>query len=203
MFTGIITHLGLIEEIIEKPSCDLLLKISTDKNKVERKLENGCSIACNGICLTLIEKEIQGEKIIFSFEASKETCDKTTLKNWKVAQKINLEFALRAGDELGGHLVSGHVDGLAKIIAIKNINASHQFTFEALKDLMKFIAQKGSATIDGVSLTVNDVEKNSFHINVISHTFKNTIFQNYKIGDSANLEIDIIARYAAKLSQHD
>jgi len=198
MFTGIITNLGKVESLSSNKKNDLLLKISTNK-KISRKLEIGCSIACNGICLTLVEKKISGTKIIFSFQASEETCKKTNLKNWSVGQLINLEFALRFGDELGGHLVSGHVDGIAKILAIKPIKTSHQFTFEAQKDLMKFITEKGSVTLNGVSLTVNEVEKNSFNINVISHTLKNTNFQNAKIGDSINLEIDTIARYIQKL----
>jgi riboflavin synthase len=195
MFTGIITHLGKVEALKFDAKKDLLLKISTDKNQVKRSLQNGCSIACNGICLTLIKKEISGKKIIFSFQASKETCDKTNLKDWKISQEINLEFALRAGDELGGHMVLGHVDTTTKITEIKKIKGSHQFTFETKKELMKFIAPKGSVTLDGVSLTVNEVKKNSFSVNIIPHTFANTIFQNYKIKNSVNLEIDSIARY--------
>jgi len=198
MFTGIITHLGKVESLSFNKKNDLLLKISTNK-KISRKLEIGCSIACNGICLTLIEKKLSGAKIIFAFQASEETCSKTNLKNWSVGQLINLEFALRFGDELGGHLVSGHVDGVAKITAIKSIKTSHRFTFETKKELMKFITEKGSVTLDGISLTVNEVKKNSFSINAISHTLKNTNLQNAKIGDSINLEIDTIARYIQKL----
>ena len=199
MFTGIITNIGNLESLTKNSKKDLLLKISTDKN-LKRKLEIGCSIACNGICLTLVKKEIAAKKIIFSFQASNETCEKTTLKNWSVNQKVNLEFALRVGDELGGHMVLGHVDGTAEIKAVKRIKDSHKFTFVAPKNLMKFITQKGSVTLDGVSLTVNEVEKNQFSINAIVHTLENTVLKNSKIGDLVNLEIDAIARYVERLN---
>lgn len=198
MFTGIITNIGKIESLNKNSTKDLLLKISTDKNKVTRKLEIGCSIACNGICLTLIKKEIKGSKLLFSFQASNETCKKTTLKNWQLQEEINLEFALRVGDEFGGHIVSGHVDTTGKIKTIKQIKDSHIFTFIAPKNLMKFIAKKGSITVDGVSLTVNEVKNNEFSVNLIQHTIENTIFKNAKIGDLVNLEIDTIARYILK-----
>ena len=198
MFTGIITNLGTVEELKTNSKKDLLLKIST-KKVTGRKLEIGCSIACNGVCLTLIKKEIKGTKNIFSFQASNETLQKTTLKNWQVGDVINLEFALRMGDELGGHLVSGHVDAVGKISAIKAIKESHKFTFSAPKELMKFIAAKGSVTIDGTSLTVNEVDKNSFSVNLIAHTIANTKFKNSKVGDSVNLEIDLLARYFERM----
>ncbi len=198
MFTGIITHLGQVEVLEMNSKKDLLLKISTNK-VTNRKLEIGCSIACNGTCLTLIKKEIKGKKHIFSFQASKETLAKTTLKNWQVGDIINLEFALRMGDELGGHLVSGHIDAVGKISEITTIKDSHKFTFNAPQDLMKFIATKGSITIDGTSLTVNEVTKNSFSVNLIAHTIKNTIFQNSKVGDAVNLEIDLLARYFERM----
>lgn len=201
MFTGIITNLGRVESLESNDSKDLLLKISTNNLNIKRDLEIGCSIACNGICLTLIEKNLKSEEITLSFQASNETCEKTTLKNWKINQLINLEFALRMGDELGGHMVLGHVDEAAKIIAIKPIKDSHQFTFTAPENLNKFISEKGSITIDGTSLTINNVEGNNFRINVISHTLENTIFNNSKIGDLVNLEVDAMARYAAKILQ--
>jgi riboflavin synthase len=193
MFTGIITHLGKISELKKNPKKDLLLKISV-VGKINRKLVIGCSIACNGICLTLIEQK----KSLLSFQASKETCEKTTLENWKIGEEINLEFALRAGDELGGHMVLGHVDGTAKILAIQPIKDSKKFTFSAKKELMKFIAEKGSVTINGASLTVNEVEKNSFSVNLIPHTIANTAFKDSAVNDFINLEIDVIARYVLR-----
>lgn len=193
MFTGIITHQGQVVELKQNAKRDLLLKISVAQ-KITRKLAIGCSIACNGICLTLIEQK----KNTLSFQASKETCAKTSLEKWKIGQIINLEFALRAGDELGGHLVLGHVDGVAKIKKIEAVKTSKKFTFEAPKDLMKFIASKGSVTLDGVSLTVNEVKKNLFSVNLIPHTIANTAFRNATLNDSINLEIDVIARYILK-----
>jgi riboflavin synthase len=203
MFTGIITSLGVVESVKVSNKKDLLLQISAPKNQIKRQLEIGCSIACNGICLTLVEKKTPKEnsdiKIIFSFQASQETCAKSTLANWQIGQLVNLEFALRMGDELGGHMVLGHVDSTCKISAIKRIKDSHQFTFVAPKNLMKFIAPKGSITLNGVSLTINKVKANSFDVNLIWHTLENTAFKNAKIGDEINLEIDAMARYAAKL----
>jgi len=197
MFTGIITHIGKVEELLFNKKKDLLLKISVAK-KIDRKLEIGCSIACNGICLTLIKKEISGKKTILSFQASDETCAKTNIKNWKISQEINLEFAARFGDEIGGHITLGHVDAVAKIKDLKKIKDSIKLTFEAPKNLSQFIVEKGSVTLDGVSLTINEVKKNLFSINLVSHTINNTIFKNSKIGDSLNLEIDVIARYNKK-----
>ncbi len=193
MFTGIITHLGKISELKKNPKKDLLLKISV-VGKINRKLAIGCSIACNGICLTLIEQK----KSLLSFQASRETCEKTTLENWKIGEEINLEFALRAGDELGGHMVLGHVDGTAKILAIQPIKDSKKFTFSTKKELMKFIAEKGSVTLNGASLTVNEVEKNSFSVNLIPHTIANTAFKDAAVNDFINLEIDVIARYVLR-----
>jgi riboflavin synthase len=193
MFTGIITHLGKISELKKNPKKDLLLKISV-VGKINRKLVIGCSIACNGICLTLIEQK----KSLLSFQASKETCEKTTLENWKIGEEINLEFALRAGDELGGHMVLGHVDGTAKILAIQPIKDSKKFTFSTKKELIKFIAEKGSVTLNGASLTVNEVKKNSFSVNLIPHTIANTAFKDSAVNDFINLEIDVIARYVLR-----
>ncbi len=199
MFTGIITNIGAVEELEFGAKKDLLVKIST-KKIIGRKLEIGCSIACNGVCLTLIKKEISQKKTLLNFQASKETLDKTNLKNWQISELVNLEFALRFGDELGGHLVLGHVDGCAKIVAIKKIKDSHKFTF-AVKDknLMKFISPKGSVTLNGTSLTVNEVEDENFEVNLIAHTIENTAFKIAKVGDLVNLEIDMMARYLERL----
>ena len=207
MFTGIITNIGEVEELKFGAQKDLLVKIST-KKIIGRKLEIGCSIACNGVCLTLVKKEISSKKnpkknlgkTLLHFQASKETLDKTNLKNWQNGELVNLEFALRFGDELGGHLVLGHVDGCVKIAAIKKIKDSHKFTF-AVKDkkLLKFIAPKGSVTLNGTSLTVNEVDGGKFTVNVISHTIENTAFQLAKVGDLVNLEIDMMARYLERL----
>jgi riboflavin synthase len=200
MFTGIITHLGEISKLTFNEKNDLLLEISTAQ-KITRDLALGCSIACNGICLTLVSKKISEEKTSLTFQASKETCDKTTIGTWKVGQIINLEFALRVGDELGGHMVLGHVDACAKITEISKVKDSQKFTFVAPKELMPFIAKKGSVTLDGISLTVNEVKKNCFSINAISHTIENTSLKNAKVEDLVNLEIDALARYVKNFLQ--
>ncbi len=199
MFTGIVTNLGIVESLKRNSKKDLLLEISTKKTAA-RKLEIGCSIACNGICLTLVSKKKVGVKNIFAFQASAETLSKTNLKNWQIGDLVNLEFSLRMGDEMGGHIVSGHIDGCAKISKIEPIQDSHRFTFTAEKDLLRFIAKKGSVTLDGVSLTVNEVTKNSFDVNLIEHTIKNTRFQAAQVGDLVNLEIDLLARYLERMA---
>ena len=199
MFTGIITHQGIINEIKFDAKKDALLQIKINKNQIKRTLKIGCSIASNGICLTLIKKTIKDKFLLLDFEASKETCNKTTLKNWQKNQEINLEFAMKINDEFGGHLVQGHVDDIAEIKSIKPVQDSWEFVFSYPQNLQKFIAKKGSITIDGTSLTVNEVDVNKFSVNIIKHTFENTIFKNYHKGDKVNLEIDSIARYLSNL----
>lgn len=199
MFTGIITNIGIVKNLQSSEKEDLLIEISTINN-IQKKLDIGCSIACNGVCLTLIKKEALNDKISLFFQASKETLDKSNLKFMKINDEINLEFAMQIGDEFGGHMVLGHVDDCAKIIAIEKIQDSLKFTFETKKDLMKFIAKKGSITINGTSLTVNEIGENSFEINLIKHSFENTNFKNYKINDLVNLEVDMIARYLERLN---
>ena len=202
MFTGIITNLARIEEIKIDDSKDSLLKISINnhKKKSANALKIGSSISCNGICLTLIKKKIIKNNTTLYFQASEETLKKTTLKNWKKKQAINVEFAMKVGDEFGGHIVSGHIDDTVKILSIKKIKDSWQIAFELKENLEKYIVQKGSIAIDGVSLTVNEVEDSFFKINLIPHSFLNTNFQYLKVGDSVNIEIDLIARYLMKLS---
>lgn len=195
MFTGIIENLAIVKEIKKDSGGDLSLVISSAKNKISRKLDIGCSIACNGICLTLVEKKEDDSNFYLRFEASNETCQKTTISNWTLEQEINIEFALRVGDELGGHMVLGHVDSVAKIVDIKKNDDSHIIKITTNSEIIRFIAKKGSVTIDGVSLTVNEVEGNSFYLNIIKHTMQNTIFKNYEVEDLVNLEIDVVARY--------
>jgi len=199
MFTGIITNLATLKNLEFNAKKDALLTLEIKKSNIDRDLKIGCSIACNGICLTLISQITLKVNLLLSFQASQETCKKTTLKNWHINQQINIEFSMRLNDEFGGHLVSGHVDDVAKIIAIKNIKESWKFDFEIPKKLEKFIAPKGSITINGTSLTINDVNKKTFAINIIKHTMENTIFQHSKVGDLVNLEIDLIARYLSQL----
>lgn len=197
MFTGIITHIGIVEELTFSAKKDCLLAISVQQ-KVLRKLEIGCSIACDGICLTLIKKV----KNKFYFQASDETCAKTTLSKWVIGKKVNLEFALRVGDEFGGHIVSGHVDGCAKLKARKAIKDSVQIEFQLEKKsqtLKKFIVTKGSVCLNGVSLTINKVRGDSFLVNLIPHSLNNCNLGDLVVGNLVNVEIDLVARYLKKM----
>lgn len=201
MFTGIITNLGKVEKLETNNNKDVLIVISCCKKNLKRKLEIGSSIAISGICLTLISKKTVKENYLFSFQSSKETCQKTTISNFKIGEIVNLEFALRVGDELGGHMVLGHVDEVTKIVEIKKIKESTKFIFSSSKKIIKFITPKASIVINGVSLTINEVDGVKFSVNIISHTLENTNFKFLKIGTLVNLEIDVIARYLEKLIQ--
>ena len=192
MFTGIITDIGSVKAISGEG--DVRFDINT--TFVMDDVAIGASIACAGVCLTVIEKG-QGW---FAVQASDETLQKTTLGDWKADTKINLERALKLGDELGGHIVSGHVDGVAHVVSAQAIGDSIKIDFEAPRDLAAFVAQKGSATIDGVSLTVNDVNDCNFSVNIIPHTQSETTLGKLIEGDRVNLEIDVLARYVARLN---
>lgn len=199
MFTGIITHQAILNDIIINKKQDVKIFLSLKKNQIKRQLKIGCSVCCNGICLTLISQKNNKTTSILEFAASNETCQKTTIKNWQIGQKINLEFSMRLNDEFGGHLVAGHVDTVSKVINIKTIKDSWRIDFSIPQGLNKFIANKGSITINGTSLTINDSNQDSFCVNIISHTMRVTNFGDLKIGDQVNIEIDLIARYLSKL----
>jgi riboflavin synthase len=195
MFTGIITDLGEVIDITGKG--DVLLRIRT--SFALDQVPIGASIANNGVCLTVIER---GDDW-FAVQASAETLAKTTLATWKSGTKVNLERALKVGDELGGHIVSGHVDGVAKVVAIRPENESLRYTFEVPRELAPFVAPKGSVALDGVSLTVNEVDGARFGVNIIPHTQKVTTFGTYVPGSPVNMEIDMLARYVARLLGKD
>ena len=195
MFTGIITDVGTVRKI--EPRGDTRFEIETHYPTEE--IDLGASIACAGPCLTVVEKG----RGWFAVEASAETLDRTSLGEWKVGTKVNLERALRVGDELGGHIVSGHVDGLARILDMRPEGDSVRFEFEAPADLRAFIAEKGSVSLDGVSLTVNKVDGARFGVNIISHTRAHTTFGERTVGDWVNLEIDTLARYVGRLLEKD
>lgn len=203
MFTGIITDIAQITDLRRENDQDLLigLKINNREN-LDRKLEIGCSIACNGICLTLVKLE-KKEDFHAYFQASDETISRTSVKNWQIGDKINIEFAMKLGDELGGHLVSGHVDDVILVKSILKIAESHKFTFIVNSKLAKFICEKGSVALDGTSLTVNSVSNDEFQVNIIDHTFHNTNFGFLKTGDKVNLEVDQIARYLDRLVNYN
>lgn len=201
MFTGIVREIGILQNI--KPEGDTKIRIGCQRS-VE-SIEIGASIACSGVCLTVVALGSSDGGTWFEVDASAETRAKTTLGTWKEGDRINLEPALRLGDELGGHIVSGHVDGVAEITALAAEGDSHRVTFRAPKGLGKFIAPKGSVTLDGVSLTVNEVADKDgetyFGINVIPHTWQVTTFANANVGTSVNFEIDVLARYVQRLAE--
>ena len=197
MFTGIITDIGTIAKVTQAGDTrfDVLTAYDTDT------IDMGASIAHSGVCLTVIEKGKGADGDWFAVEASKETLDVTSAGNWQEGTKLNLERALKMGDELGGHIVSGHVDGLAEIVSITPEGDSLRYTFKTTAAIMPFIAPKGSVTLDGTSLTVNEVEGLTFGVNLISHTQDVTTWGLSKVGDIINLEIDVLARYVARLKQ--
>jgi riboflavin synthase len=191
MFTGIITDVGRIK-VLEKTG-DLRAVIETQYRT--DLIADGASICCSGVCLTLVDKGHNW----FAVDVSKETTDTTTIGRWGVGTSVNLERSLQLGDELGGHIVSGHVDGVVKLQSIEKEGASHRVSLELPLNLAKFIASKGSVTLDGISLTVNQVSDNSFGANIIHHTWENTSFKSLRIGSILNIEVDVIARYVARL----
>lgn len=191
MFTGIITDLGQVRRLRRSELLDLTIATSFDTSAIPI----GASIACSGACLTVVAVEPGA----FSAQASAETLARTTLGAWEEGTPVNLEKSLRVGDELGGHLVVGHVDGLARIVERHPEAESVRFVFEAPEELALFIAPKGSVALDGVSLTVNEVSGNRFSVNIIPHTLSCTNFAEAHPGQQMNLEIDLIARYVARL----
>jgi len=193
MFTGIITDIGRVVALDKHDALRLDIATHFDTSQIAM----GASIACAGVCLTVVDKA----KNQFSVDISQETLNKSNLGALQQDDYLNLEQPLKMGDELGGHMVLGHVDGIAELIAVEQIDASHKMTVKAPQALKQFIAQKGSVTLDGVSLTVNDVEDDCFTINLIPHTWTYTSFHYRKAGDKLNLEIDVLARYIARMKE--
>ena len=191
MFTGLITDIGEVRSV-ERPG-DTRFIIGTHYEL--GAVEIGASIAHSGACLTVVEK---GEDW-FAVDVSQETLDCTTLGDWAPGRRINLEQSLRLGAELGGHLVQGHVDGVAVVTARRPDGDSIRFSFEAPAELARFIARKGSIALDGISLTVNEVEGSTFGVNIIPHTAEHTTLGTTQAGDKVNLEVDLLARYVARL----
>ncbi len=196
MFTGIITDVGKILEVEQRG--DLRARIGTEYDV--DGIDIGASIACDGCCLTVIALGTEPQNW-FDVEISAESVSKTNIGQnmWHVGKRLNLERALKVGDELGGHIVSGHVDGVAELIELKDEGDSTRMTFRAPDELAKFIAPKGSVALNGTSLTVNEVDGATFGINVIPHTKTVTTWGDVKVGDPINLEIDTMARYVARL----
>jgi len=191
MFTGIVTDLGHVRRISHNGDT----RIEIDTNYDTSTIDIGASIACSGACLTVVEKG----RGWFAADVSAETLSCTTLNSWTTGTAINLERPLRAADELGGHIVSGHVDGVGTVRSIRPDGDSKRFVFEVPPALMRYIAAKGSISVDGVSLTVNEVDGSSFGVNIIPHTQEKTTLGTLTQGASVNLEIDLVARYVARL----
>lgn len=193
MFTGIVTDMGTIAQVEQRGDMRARINTAYDMSGVDM----GASIACDGVCLTVVAK---GEGW-FDVDISAETVSKTNLAAWAEGRRVNLERSLRVGDELGGHIVSGHVDGVAEVVAMTDEGDSTRVTFRAPNHLAKFIAPKGSIALNGTSLTVNEVDGATFGINFIPHTKDATTWGGIKVGDRINLEIDTLARYVARLAE--
>ena len=191
MFTGIVTDVGRLRAVRE-PNRDLRFEVETSFDL--STIDMGASISHAGCCLTIVEK---GDNW-FAVEISGETISLTTLGTWKEGDPINLERAARVGDELGGHIVSGHVDGVGEVISVESEGGSHRVKIRVPRPLHRFIAPKGSITVDGVSLTVNEVDDDVFGVNLIPHTWDVTTLGRLKSGAKVNLEIDMLARYLAR-----
>jgi riboflavin synthase len=195
MFTGIVTDLGRVRSIAQRG--DTRIEIATAFDMAS--IDIGASIACSGACLTVVDKGPGW----FAADVSAETLSCTTLGEWKVGSPVNLERPLTAAAELGGHMVSGHVDGVGQVRIVRPEGDSKRFTFAAPPELMRYIAAKGSVAVDGVSLTVNEVDGTSFGVNIIPHTQERTTFGAMVQGTRVNLEIDLVARYVARLLGKD
>jgi riboflavin synthase len=197
MFTGIISALGKIAELEERQG-DLRLSIRAPELNFD-DVRLGDSIACNGVCLTAVELIDQG----FIADVSVETLSLTTIQNWEVGTGINLEKAMQATDRFGGHIVSGHVDGIGEVVSLHEDARSWRFNIKAPQNLAKYIAQKGSITVDGTSLTVNAINGSELELNIVPHTMLHTIISDYQVGTKVNLEVDLIARYLERLTSND
>ena len=200
MFTGLVSDVGTVVEVGDHQGSLRHLRIASAYDPATIPL--GASIACSGPCLTVVAIEPRdGGGCIFAVDAAAETLARTTVGGWQVGTKVNLERSMKIGDELGGHIVSGHVDGVAEIVAMEAEGASTRFTFRAPEALAGFIAPKGSVALNGTSLTVNEVTGAEFGVNIIPHTKEVTTWGQARVGDRVNIEIDTLARYVARLRE--
>jgi riboflavin synthase len=199
MFTGIVTDIGEIVSLTPTAQGQLhRLRIACRYDRAT--IADGASIACNGVCLTVVASGVEDGKTWFDVDAAAETLAMTTARHWAADTRLNLERALKIGDELGGHIVAGHADGIAKILSREDLPDMARFELSTTRDLARFIATKGSVTLDGVSLTVNTVQDVAFTVLIIPHTLNVTTLSNWCAGSEVNIEVDLMARYAARLS---
>jgi riboflavin synthase len=199
MFTGIVTDIGEVQSVSARTQSLSRFEIACGYDPASIAL--GASICCSGICLTVVEVEAKRAGCVFGVDAAAETLRLTNADRWRVGTRLNLERALKVGDELGGHIVSGHVDGLAEVRSRENLTDQARFVLRAPHALARFLATKGSVALDGVSLTVNDVSGDDFSVHIIPHTLSVTTLGTTRVGDMLNLEVDVMARYAARLLQ--
>lgn len=193
MFTGIVTDIGTITDLRQEGDLRVRIRTGYDTSRIDM----GASIASDGVCLTVVDLGPDW----YDVQVSAETVSKTNLAAWSVGRRVNLERALRVGDELGGHIVSGHVDGVAEVVSVVDEGDSTRVQLRAPEDLARFIAPKGSVALNGTSLTVNEVDGAVFGINFIPHTKEVTTWGDVAVGDAVNLEIDTLARYVARLAE--
>ena len=200
MFTGIVTDIGEIVSLKAVAQGQLhRLRIGCRYDR--STIADGASIACNGICLTVVASGVADGGTWFDVDTAAETLAMTTAKHWTVGTKLNLERALKIGDELGGHIVAGHADGIATILSRDDLPDMARFELHTTRDLARFIAPKGSVTLDGVSLTVNTVQDTAFSVLIIPHTLNVTTLSAWRAGSEVNIEVDLMARYAARLAE--
>jgi riboflavin synthase len=197
MFTGIVTDVGDVLSV--EPRAEGLRRLKIACTYAREGIALGASIACSGVCLTVTATGEGNARTWFTVDAAAETLAMTTARDWTAGTRLNLERALKIGDELGGHIVAGHADGVAELVSREDLPDMARLTLRAPADLMRFVAQKGSVTLDGVSLTVNETTRDMFSVLIIPHTLAVTTLGERRAGDRLNLEIDLMARYAARL----
>ena len=197
MFTGIVSDIG--EVVAVEPRAEGLARLKIACRYDPDTIDIGASIACSGVCLTVVARGGSGNRAWFDVDAAAETLRVTTVGGWQQGTRVNLERALKVGDELGGHIVAGHADGLATVLAREDLTDMARLTFRVPAELARFIAAKGSVALDGVSLTVNEVTGDTFSVLIIPHTLAATTLGTYAVGDAVNFEVDLMARYAARL----
>jgi len=200
MFTGIVTDIGEVKSLTPTAQGQLhRLRVGCHYDR--STIADGASIACNGVCLTVVASGVEGGKTWLDVDAAAETLRMTTARDWTLGTKLNLERALKIGDELGVHIVAGHADGIASILARDDLPDMARFDLRTTRELARFIAPKGSVTLDGVSLTVNTVDDLAFSVLIIPHTLNVTTLSSWRAGSEVNIEIDLMARYAARLTE--
>jgi riboflavin synthase len=200
MFTGIVTDIGEIDSL--KPVAQgQLHRLRIGCGYDQAGIADGASIACSGVCLTVVASGVENGRTWFDVDTAAETLALTTAKHWAKGTRLNLERALKIGDELGGHIVAGHVDGIATIVNREDLPEMARFELNTTRELARFIAPKGSITLDGVSLTVNTVSDTAFSVLIIPHTLNVTTLSSWRAGSEVNIEVDLMARYAARLTE--